>query len=113
MYSDLATAKADALLLAVRYSNLDCVKVLLKFDADIEGRYCQYTGELDAQFDDDVEFSHGCTPLFIAAAFGDLEIMRLLLEKGAQVNAGDKAHCTPLMIASAYSHVNVVKLLAY
>ena len=113
VYSDLATAKADALLLAVRYRNLDCVKVLLKFDADIEGRYCQSTGELDAQFDDDIDFSHGCTPLFIAAAFGDLEIMRLLLEKGAQVNACDKAHCTPLMIASAswYSDVNVVKLL--
>ncbi|CAH3163698.1 unnamed protein product [Porites evermanni] len=37
--------------------------------------------------------------------------MRLLLEKGAQVNACNEAHCTPLMIASRKGHANVVKLL--
>lgn len=112
VYSDLETAKADALLLAVKHQNLDCVKVLLKFNADIEGRFCEATEEMDYEFeDDDLCYSHGCTPLFIAAASGDLEIMRLLLEKGAQVNARDKEHCTPLMIASKKSHVNVIKLL--
>ena len=111
-YPNSETAKADALLLAVKHQNLDCVKVLLKFNADIEGRFCEATEEMDFDFeDDDLCYSHGCTPLFIAAASGDLEIMRLLLEKGAQVNACDKEHCTPLMIASKNSHVNVVKLL--
>ena len=111
-YSNSEIAKADALLLAVKHQNVDCVKVLLKFNADIEGRFSEATEDMDDEFeDDDLCYSRGCTSLFIAAASGDLEIMRLLLEKGAQVNACDKEHCTPLMIASKNSHVNVVKLL--
>ena len=111
-YSNSEIAKADALLLAVKHQNVDCVKVLLKFNADIEGRFSEATEDMDDEFeDDDLCYSRGCTPLFIAAASGDLEIMRLLLDKGAQVNACDKEHCTPLMIASKNSHVNVVKLL--
>src|SRR5215813_15050660 len=38
----------------------------------------------------------GATPLHHAAGFGDLATMRLLLEKGADVNAGNKRKSTPI-----------------
>ena len=37
--------------------------------------------------------------------------MRLLIEKGAEVNRTDEAEETALMVASIHGHVEVVKLL--
>src|ERR1044071_2151908 len=45
----------------------------------------------------------GNTPLILMAAYGDLASMRVLLDKGADVNATNNAGATALMRA-AYNH---------
>lgn len=47
----------------------------------------------------------GATPFFLAAAVGDLEIMRLLLSKGADPNIATNDGTTPLMAAAGISIV--------
>eukprot|EP01102_Stenamoeba_stenopodia_P014281 TRINITY_DN4721_c0_g1_i2.p1 TRINITY_DN4721_c0_g1~~TRINITY_DN4721_c0_g1_i2.p1 ORF type:complete len:217 (-),score=46.52 TRINITY_DN4721_c0_g1_i2:32-682(-) len=55
----------------------------------------------------------GQTPLHIAAsAFtNNMELVSLLLNKGASVNAQDKKNWTPLHYAASYQHLKIVKLL--
>ena len=87
------------LIVAVRNGNLDCVKVLLKYGADIEERG---------------DFMHNfkcCTPLFIAATCGNVEILRFLVENGANVNATDDFGLTPLMAAVENQFLDAVTFL--
>lgn len=51
------------------------------------------------------------TPLHVAAQGGCLEIAKILLDKGATVNAGSLLRDTPLRLAVAKGHVSVVRLL--
>lgn len=53
----------------------------------------------------------GFTPLHIAAKYGNIEVVRLLLEKEADRNAEGKNGLTPLHVATHYNHVNVALLL--
>ena len=99
--------KTTPLIVAVQTGNLECVKVLLNYKADIEGqgesfRYLNmpptYTGP----------------PLFIAAANGNLDILSYLFEQGANVNASASSGCarlpdfllrhTPLIVAFRNGH---------
>ena len=103
-YNAYDTTKVTSLIVAVKYGNLDCVKVLLKYKADINGR-----GD-----DDDVEdfyLCKGCTPLFAAAARGNFDIVSCLVESGAAVNACTNNKYTPLMIAIKHGYQNVVTFL--
>ena len=100
------------LIVAVENGNLDCVKVLLKYKADIEGRgdikYKHFTNKFRH-----LSFS-GCTPLFVAAVYGNVEILRCLLENGADINAVthfDQNYYTPLMMAINYNHNDAVTFL--
>ena len=52
----------------------------------------------------------GFTPLHDAALNGKSEIVRLLIEHGADVNAMSKYN-TPLLIAATYGHIAVAELL--
>lgn len=53
------------------------------------------------------------TPLITACAGGDVQMVQLLLEKGAAINARDPYHRnrTQLHVAASAGHVDVVKLL--
>lgn len=53
----------------------------------------------------------GKTPLFLAAARGDLQLVYHLLEKGAQADIADKQATTPLLVASKQGHIAVVERL--
>jgi ankyrin repeat protein len=50
----------------------------------------------------------GVMPVHAAAAVGDIETMRLLLDRGADANARDKQDSTPIMFAAQHGHAETV-----
>ena len=96
------------LINAVENENLDCLKVLLKYKADIEG-----LGDL-CFLNRRTPYFHWqlCTPLCVAAAYGNLDILSFLLENGADINAAIRTGgLTPLMLAVQKYHSNAVNYL--
>jgi ankyrin repeat protein len=71
--------------------HLALVKLLISKDADVN--------------------KSGWTPLHYAATHGDEDIVRLLLDQHAFVNAGSPNGTTPLMMAAQYGRPTTVKLL--
>lgn len=53
----------------------------------------------------------GRTPLFMVCEEGSLKLAKLLIEKGADVEAKDWFTWTPLQSAAAYGHAPIVELL--
>ena len=51
------------------------------------------------------------TPLHLAAARGHADVVKLLIDAGADLNKGDMHNNTPLHLAAARGHADVVKLL--
>ena len=84
--------------------DLASVEVLLKYKADIEVREDHLR---------DVWFIIIRTALFSAAVYGEIHILRCLIENGADVNARVSVddNSTPLMIAAANSQRDVVTFL--
>lgn len=88
-------AKQDAYLEAVRKGDAAAVKAVLNQGV-----------EVDAKLRDDR------TALSFAADHGSVEIVRMLLDRGADVNAKDSVHgATALDRALENGHVDVVRLL--
>jgi len=54
---------------------------------------------------------HGQTALMWAAAEGHAEVVRLLIEAGADLNAADKEGTTALILATLNGHLDVAALL--
>ena len=100
------------LIAAVQSGNLESVKVLLKYGADIEGRGdFKYVSKRHPFHS--VSFE-GCTPLFVAAVDGNVEILNCLLDSGADLNAvaNTEGHTiTPLILAVQNGDLDRVKLL--
>ncbi len=53
----------------------------------------------------------GCTPLHIAAIYGNRDCVQALLAAGAHLEAEDDEGQTPLLSAASFGHVEVVKVL--
>ncbi|KAF7285836.1 ankyrin repeat and KH domain-containing protein 1-like isoform X5 [Rhynchophorus ferrugineus] len=83
------------LSLACSAGYFELAQVLLAMHANVEDRGIK--GE--------------CTPLMEAASAGHLDIVRLLVHHGADVNAQSTSGNTPLMYACAGGHTEVVKFL--
>ena len=101
--------KTTPLINAVENGNLDCVKVLLKYKADTVGRGDFHLSDL---FPYPYFWLCG-TPLCVAAAYGNLEILNCLVENGADINAATNyvPGVTPLMFAVQESHIDAVNYL--
>jgi hypothetical protein len=90
-----AAASEQELLRAVRAGDLAAVKALLDKGVPV-----------------DAKFRYDRTALSFAADRGHAEIVKLLLDRGANVNAEDTFYkVTPLFWAADHSHVEVVRIL--
>ena len=94
----------SGLVIAVRNGDLDSVKVLLKYKADVEVR---------EHYLRDNWFSITRSSLFWAADFGHIDILRCLIENGVDINSfsADNCNCTPLMKAVKNGDKDVVTFL--
>ena len=95
---DLATP----LIIAARDGKLDFVKVLLRYEANIEARG---TIKIDGEVIED------CTALWIAAAKGHFDVVRLLIEQNAEVDGRTSNNSTPLRAAAVDGHLDIVRCL--
>jgi ankyrin repeat protein len=64
-----------------------------------------------AAFDQLSTWDRGHTPLGLASWWGHLDIVKVLLEHGAQVNSQSYGAETPLYNAARVGHLEVVKVL--
>ena len=113
--------KTTPLIVAVQSGNLDCVKVLLNYKADIEeqGESLRYRDRCDSF----PYMYYTGPPLFVAAANGNLDILSYLVEQGASVNASsssgrytfppfdNKFQYTPLIVAFRNGHFDAFTFL--
>jgi ankyrin repeat protein len=81
----------NALMIAAYTNNMEAVQALLEHDAEVN--------------------KHGWTPLHYAAAVGNVDIMKLLLDKSAYIDAESPNKTTPIMMAARAGQTDAVKLL--
>jgi len=94
---------ATPLVIACRYGNYDIVEYLLtKCHANVE-----QVGSVSF----DGEPIEDAPPLWCAAAAGHLDIVKLLVRQGADVNKTTKTNSTPLRAACYDGHFDIVKYL--
>ena len=92
------------LIIAAHNGHLNSVKILLKYGAEMETR-----GTLKIEN----EVIEGCTPLWAAAATGylKLDVVKLLIERNADVEGRTSTDSTPLRVAAHDGHLDVVRCL--
>jgi ankyrin repeat protein len=85
-----------ALMLAVQQRNVEIARALIEKGADLEFKGAGLVGE---------------TPLIMAADNGDLKMTRLLLNRGAKVDAKNDLNSTALMYAISGSYNDIARML--
>ncbi len=107
----------SALMWAISFGYPDAARVLIEAGADVTARTTKLNEdyspmELEAYTKSVSGTAQGgYTPLMFAARQGDLATARLLLDRGADVNAESEADGSPLVIASAAGHEDLSLLL--
>jgi ankyrin len=114
-------AQQTALMYAVRENHVDAVKLLIERGADVNAltplveKPSVTTGNLQgigrAQNSPPPVPQGGMTPLLYAARDGKLEIARMLVAAGAEVNHAEAIGASPLLLAILNNHVDVAKFL--
>lgn len=84
------------LMLAIRHNHRAVIDVLIFHKADIS-MACGLEG--------------GSSPLHVAVKFGFIDIVEILLNNGADINAITELHSTPLYLSEKYGHEEISKLL--
>ena len=105
-FVELIEGQLTPLLAAAMEGKTDCVKVLLSYKADVDGRgrVLRY-GHVGGRY-------RLCTPLFVASGNGHVDILNCLIENGADVNAVTPDEgCIPLMDASFNGRIDVIEFL--
>jgi hypothetical protein len=87
--------KRNALAIAVSKNDLGAIKEILASGAKVNARRPE----------------SGATPLSDAALLGHLEVARLLIERGANVNAANRDGNTPLHVSAFMCRAEIVQLL--
>ena len=104
-YVTLKDSAMDAFLFAVRSGNADTVRLLLdKVSIDIN-----HQSEYEL-----IDYEHYTimpTPLMLAARYGHTDVMKLLIEKGADVSIIDNGGENALSLATKHGHIASVRLL--
>ena len=92
------------LFIAAMRGNVDIVKCLVtEWQADME--------ELGEFFDQKDGSSLSVTPLWCAASMNRLEVVKLLIDLGADINAVSNTGYTPVSYACFREEVSIVKIL--
>ena len=76
-----------------------------------DGDAAGVTRLLDEGADVNSRDRHSQTALMLAAKFGHLDVVRVLIARGAELNRSAKYHLTALMIAVIRSHAEIVRAL--
>lgn len=104
-----------ALMLASSNGHKEVVQLLLAKGADVNAKTTAQiitAMQFGANFSGTAEiYSIGTRALMFASTHGHVEVVQLLLAKGADANAKDEEGYTSLIDASAYGHKEVVQLL--
>jgi 26S proteasome non-ATPase regulatory subunit 10 len=95
----MSTRQDESLHDASRVGDLHKGREILQKDSDIANRLNQRIGFF------------GDTPLHHAASAGHVDILQLLLNHGASVNAVNNDGRTPLHYAASWGHVDILQLL--
>jgi hypothetical protein len=95
-----AAPNGEILLLTMEKNRLDLAKQFISAGVDVNYQY-----PLSKSYAD------GMTPLLYAAKWGDFEIIKLLTEKGANVNSRDIKGNTVLSTARANNHESIYNYL--
>lgn len=92
----------SALFIAIASGNAAAVKSLIKAGAQLDEAYEVEHNGVDVG---------GCSPLYLAALLGNIEICRLLLKEGADKEACNDGGLNPLMAAIQAGHEDIVSFL--
>ena len=95
------TDRLSPLIVAAENGNLDCMKVLLKYNADIESRLN----------DNPTILPRGYPPLHAATGNGHVDVLSCMVKNGADVNARLNDNFTPLMKVIMKGHLNAAIFL--
>jgi ankyrin repeat protein len=110
-----------ALTLAIEVGQFDTVRELLTKGADVNAVDHNFpvatlknktrTGLKEVQLAWNIKTNSSGTPLMVAVQTTNREVVELLIEAGADVNARDKQGLTPLKLATQTNHVEIIKIL--